>query len=70
MRTIIKLAAVDGREWGLGGCTHGPECRSHQTIYLASLQSRDGARRVFAGPGSHQSPSAKRHGVFGDSHEG
>ena len=36
-----------------GGCTHDHACHSHQTIDLASLQSRDGARRVFAGPGSH-----------------
>ena len=28
-------------------------CHSHMTIDLASLQSRDGARRVFAGPGGN-----------------
>ena len=36
-----------------GGCTHDHAYHSHQAIDLASLQSRDGARRVFAGPGSH-----------------
>ena len=34
---------------GIG--THNLACLSHMTIDLASLQSRNGARRVFAGPG-------------------
>ena len=36
----------------VGGCTHNLACHSHTTIDLASLQSRNGARRLFAGPGS------------------
>ena len=35
---------------GIG--THNLACLSHMTIDLASLQSRNGARRVFAGPDS------------------
>ena len=40
---------------GSGGeeCTHDHPCHSHETMDLASLQSRDGARRPFAGQGSH-----------------
>ena len=34
-----------------GGCTHYLACHSHIAIDLASLQSQDGACRVFAGPG-------------------
>ena len=30
------------------GYTHGPACRRDMTVNLASLQSRDGVRRVFA----------------------
>ena len=50
--TISSLWARPGAV-GAGGCTHDHACHSHMTIDLASLQSRDGARRVFAGPGSH-----------------
>ena len=35
---------------GGGGCTHDHECQSDQIIDLASLQTRDGARRAVAGP--------------------
>ena len=35
-----------------GGVLNNLACHSRMTIDLASLQSRDGARRVFAGPGS------------------
>ena len=37
----VKRVNVLGR-----GCTHNLACLSHMTIDLASLQSRDGARRV------------------------
>ena len=40
--------ADDPRLFGIGDLA----CHSHMTIDLASLQSRDGARRVFAGRGS------------------
>ena len=41
------------REVCVWGGIHDHACHSHQTTDLASLQSRDGALRVFAGPGSH-----------------
>lgn len=50
------------------GCTPDLRCRSTKIIYGASLQSRHGACRTFVGPGS-QSLSAKRHGVFRESHK-
>ena len=34
-----------------GRVTHNLAFHSHMTIDIASLQSRDGARWVFAGPG-------------------
>ena len=47
----VIIQQTGDREWG-GGVLNNLACHSHMTIDLASLQSRDGARRVFAGPGS------------------
>ena len=53
---VLKVNRMESRtkakdKWG--GCTDDHACHSHQIIDIASLQSRDGARRVFAGPGLH-----------------
>ena len=55
-RGTLKLEDVKKSKyffnWFIGVfCTHNLACHSHMTIDLASLQSRDGARRVSAGPG-------------------
>ena len=46
----IDHASLARRRRGEGG-THNLACHSHMTIDLASLQSWDGARRVFARTG-------------------
>lgn len=50
------------------GCTHGPACRSHSIIDLASLQSWDKARWVFSTPGS-QSRGSKHGDMFSESQQ-
>ena len=52
------------------GVTHDLTYHNHMTVDLASLQSRDGARRVSAGPGSQSITKREGRDVFGDSHEG
>ena len=52
------------------GSTHVMHGRSCMAIAVASLQCRDGARRVFTDQGELFAPSAKRRKVFGESHEG
>jgi len=47
------------------GCTHNLACHSHMTIDHASLQSRDGARRVSQDRGDRTvDPGFLKYGTF------
>ena len=48
----LQSGGVTIQRRGGGDVLNNLACHSHMTIDLASLQSQDGARRVFAGPGS------------------